>query len=128
MIAIFMKFRLVSESRTYLKLLVIRRSKRARLFGGISSFLAVSFYFAQRVDRLVLRFVVSAGHNFAEQPHRDELYAADQQRNRKQHQRAMLLHHGNMVEKFLEHYIAAEQCSRTCARQPQQAEELQRPG
>src|ERR1700756_5988176 len=128
MIPMFVKFRFVGESKTSLKPLMIRRTERARLFGGIARFLAVSFYFAQRVDWLVLRFVIGAGHNFAEQSHRNELYAADQQRNRKQHERAMLLHDGNVIDQLLEQYIAAKQRTRTCARQTQQAEELQRPG
>jgi hypothetical protein len=38
----------------------------AGLLGGVAHFLAMTLYFAERVDRLVLRFVVGSRDDFAQ--------------------------------------------------------------
>src|SRR5258708_10964504 len=63
---------------------------RPRRFGRIAHLFAMALHFAQRVDRLVLRFIVSARNDFAEQSHGEELHAADEPRQHQHHPRPAL--------------------------------------
>src|SRR5260370_2977501 len=58
---------------------------RPRRFRRIAQLLAMALHFAQRVDRLVLRFVVGARNDLAEQSHGDKLHPAHQDRHRYHH-------------------------------------------
>src|SRR5713101_4862106 len=58
---------------------------RPRRLGRIAHLFAMALHFAQRVDRLVLRFIVGARDDFAEQSHGEKLHAADEQRHRQHH-------------------------------------------
>src|SRR5258708_25616381 len=48
---------------------------RPRRFGRIAQLFAMALYFAQRVDRLVLRFILGARDDFAHRPHAKQLHS-----------------------------------------------------
>src|SRR5579859_5184170 len=115
------------ESRPVMKeFLTFVGARRTSLFGGVD-FFAMRFDFAESVDWFVLRFVVGARHDFAEEAHRNELNATNEKRNRKQHQRAVLGHDGHVVVKLLEKNVGANEQTGACPSDAEQAEELQRP-
>src|SRR5215469_3531931 len=74
----------------HLKLTILsplRTSARPRRLCRISQFFPVALHFAQRVDRFVQRFVIRPRGDFAEQPNRNQLNAAQKRHSRQQQQR-----------------------------------------
>src|SRR6202030_1452303 len=113
---------------SFFRVLAFGASARPRRLRAIAQFLAIALHFAQGVNRLVLRFVISARTDFPKQAHGDELDSADKQRNREQQQRPVLRHDVLVIENLVAHQKHPEQKSASRARKPQHAEKLQRPG
>ncbi len=58
--------------------LSFRTSARPRRLRGVAKFLPVALHFPQRIDRLILRFIISAGADLSQQPHRNKLDSAQE--------------------------------------------------
>src|ERR1700741_5082340 len=100
---------------------------RPRWLCRISQCLSAALHLAQRVNRLVLRFVICPRSDFPQQPDRNQLNSAQKRHRRKHQQRPMFRNHVRVKQQLLRHPKTPPHESRPSSRQPQQSEELQRP-
>src|SRR5258708_29295618 len=84
----------------------------------------MAFHFAERVNRFVLRFVVSARADLAQQAHGEKLDAAHEQSYGQQKQRPMLGHQILVIRKLVNGQENAQRAAEPGSGESQQAKKL----